>query len=1198
MGVFDTHKVDKDLIGKATSLASTWQNEANTVSTAFRKNLHLKMQKMLNNPHEKVFLVQLMDQSFRSQNVFRVKSQIQYLFSKYKMISFFSNSEKFLIFLFRYIGAWLPQVSIPLFVENIRNETKSVILPGDKRALNKYLMQKKQEHTRVNLNLIGEVVLGEKEARKRINQYLRALENPNIDYISVKISTLFSQINVLAYEKTVKAISERLIELYRQAKKHLRLGPDGLAEYKFINLDMEEYRDMSLTARSFQKALEEPDLRDLKAGIVLQAYLPDAHLWQKELTQWARQRVEEGGSPIKLRIVKGANMEMEEVEASLRNWSLAPYSKKIDTDSNYKIMVEYALQPENIRAVHLGVGSHNLFDLAYGYELARKNDVLKYFSLEMLEGIGDASRQAIDKISGEKVISYVPIAEKKQFTNAIAYLVRRLDENTHKNNFIRYSFGLNTQDSNWKMLKKQFLDSFDNKKKIFIGSHRQQNRLKEQWGDHRSNAWNIVGFKNEPDTDFVIPDNRKWAHQIRKKWMKKQGENVHTIPLVVAGQDVRKNREVIDCIDKSQIDMVCGRYTRALPEDLCKAVKIAKADVDGWRSLSFSERQNIFYRVANRVRTKRGDLIGVAAAEVGKVFSEVDVEVSEAVDFLEFYGYSAQAFEKISNIQLKGKGVGLVIPPWNFPIAIPLGGVAAALAAGNTVILKPASQATLCGYELCKCFWEAGVSKNTLQFLPCPGSVAQEHLVKNKDVDFVILTGSEKTAQSMWKSRPNLFLTAETGGKNATIVTSMSDREQAIKNVVASAFLNSGQKCSATSLLILEKEVYEDNQFKESLVDAAQSMRVGSVWDFESRIGPLAGPVSGPLKKAIEDKDGWALKPEFVDNNPYMLSPGIKWGVAEGSFFHMTELFGPILSVLKAKNLTHAIQLVNQTGYGLTSGIESLDEREITKWHQSIKAGNLYINRGTTGAIVLRQPFGGVGKSSIGTGRKVGVYNYTTQFMDIKDVTPPQVNPNEVNSYLQAFEAWEDKYDFFKKDFFLLKKALQSYLYHHKREFTQSHDYLRVRGEENIFCYTPLEVLAIRVSKRDSLFECMSRILAANVVGVKKVCISVPSAMHNSVAEFLFTELDLWLSPQDTLKKESEDDFVKIFPSVDRIIYSKESEISDFVFLSAAREVKFIVRAPPLMEGRCELLHYVNEKSISHSYHRYGNLGEKGLSLH
>ena len=270
----------------------------------------------------------------------------------------------------------------------------------------------------------------------------------------------------------------------------------------------------------------------------------------------------------------------------------------------------------------------------------------------------------------------------------------------------------------------------------------------------------------------------------------------------------------------------------------------------------------------------------------------------------------------------------------------------------------------------------------------------------------------------------------------------MADRDQAIKNVVHSAFSNSGQKCSATSLLVLEEEVYNDPHFRAGLVDTAKSIHVGSVWDFKNRIGTLANKLDGALKKAVEtleEGEEWALKPRFVDDNEYMMTPAIKWGVKEGSFCHMNELFGPVLSVMKARDLKHAIDIVNSTGYGLTSGIESLDEREVAYWREHLKAGNLYINRGTTGAIVLRQPFGGMGKSAIGAGRKVGIYNYITQFMDFEEVGAPRIDGVVKHALLARVDSWlkgveKGIHTGFKADFEALSLAVASYVENYTNE--------------------------------------------------------------------------------------------------------------------------------------------------------------------
>jgi RHH-type proline utilization regulon transcriptional repressor/proline dehydrogenase/delta 1-pyrroline-5-carboxylate dehydrogenase len=1191
------------VMNRAIDLAEKWQLRAADKITNFEKNFHKKMQKMFSRPLDKVLLIDLMDQSFRTKNNARVADQIDYIFTKYGMASFFSTPEKFLIFLFRNIGVYLPDVSVPLFIKSVRDDTDTVVLKGEDATLNAHLQKRKAEGIRVNINMIGEIVLGEQEAQERITKYTDILKNPNIDYMSIKISTLFSQINPVSFENTVEEFSSRLSQICRQAKKYSFTNAKGELENKFINLDMEEYRDLSLTVATFKKVLDQEEFKDFKAGIVLQSYLPDSHLWQIKLTDWAKQRVAKGGAPIKIRLVKGANMEMEETEAGLKHWEICPYTTKIDTDSNYKVMLEYALSPENAPFVNLGVASHNLFELAYGYEFAKENGVMDYFAMEMLEGMSESARVAIRELSGD-VILYGPAAKKEQFTNAIAYLVRRFDENTGKENFIRYSFGLEAGSADWEMLKQQFIASFENKKNIFIGAKRTQDRTTENWDDYKGGSFYTKEYHGEPDTDFILAPNKQWAKDIRTKWMKKIGDKLETAPVVIGGEDLIGERKVKQVMDKSQLKegVICGNYAIPTAEDLQRAVDVAAADPDGWRELTHVARHQVLSRVANEMRKKRLDLIGIASAEVGKVLTETDVEVSEAIDFVEFYSHSANYFNNFKNLKFKGKGVGVVTPPWNFPIAIPVGGIAGALSAGNTVIVKPASAAALCTYELCKCFWDAGVSKNVLQYVAAPGSLAGKNLVENPKVDFVILTGGEDTAYSMLKARPNLHLAAETGGKDATIVTAMADREQAIKNVIASAFNNSGQKCSATSLLILEEEVYNDEGFKSALKDAAQSVDVGTVWNYVSKIGTLANKVSGNLKKGLEtleEGEEWLVEPSYAENNEYMLKPAIKWGVQDGNFCHMHELFGPVLSVMCAKDLKHAIELVNKTGYGLTSGIESLDARETDYWREHLNAGNLYINRGTTGAIVLRQPFGGMGKSAIGAGRKAGAYGFVTQFMNFEEVASPKVEENYSHPLVEVVKAWEKGvadgfHKAFKDDFSKLSSALQSYLKNYKDEFSVEHDYFKLRGEDNIFRYLPLDRVAIRVTKDDSLFEVVSRILAARVSGVA-VHVSIESPLENSVVSFLFENKENLLSARDSIARESEKEFVKCFSTVDRLIYSSIDKVSKVVFTQAAKIAKFVVRAEPMMEGRLELLHYFKEQSISHSYHRYGNIGARAL---
>jgi len=1186
-------KKEQELVNSAVTLACKWQNRATELVSDFDREFYVKMNKMLDHPKDKALLIELMDQCFRAESNDRIANQIIFLLEKHGMAHFFTTKDKTLLWLFQNFGKYLPNLSVPMFVDQIREDTKTVVIKGEEGPFNKHLVERKAEGTRVNINLIGEVVLGEEEAAERMEKYLKALSNPNIDYISIKISTIYSQINALDFDNTVNVLVEKLTKIYEQAKKYPYIAPDGTKSNKFINLDMEEYRDLDITVAVFKKTLEKPQFKDFYAGIVLQAYLPDSFNVQKDLTTWVRNRVENGAAPIKVRLVKGANMEMEETEASQKHWEMVTYTEKLDTDSNYKRMARYALQPENAPYLHLGTASHNLFELAYATQLANDNNVSKYHTLEMLEGMSEAARLAIKEISKE-VILYAPTAAKEQFTNAIAYLVRRLDENTGPNNFIRYSFGLTVGSKNWNMQKDLFVKSFEAEKTSFVGAKRTQNRLEEKF-ESNSN-FKTDEYHAEADTDFVLPKNHEWARNIVKKWKFNKDTEHKIAPIVVGGEDITENREIIEAIDKSQVQdgVLAGKFAIANAEDIKKSVEVASADIDGWRSKTHKQRHAILKEAANKVRERRDDLIGIAAAEVGKVFTETDVEVSESVDFIEFYPYSADYFDKYENLEFTGKGVGVVVPPWNFPVAIPLGGIAATLAAGNTVIIKPASVAALTAYEMCKCFWDAGVSKNTLQFLPCPGALAGEHLISNKDIDFVILTGGEDTAYKMLETRPDLFLTAETGGKDATIVTNMADREQAVKNVCQSAFSNSGQKCSATSLLVLEDEVYEDKDFRKALIDTASSMSVGSVWDFKNRIGTLANPVSGNLETAInslEVGEEWALAPSYAEDNNFMLKPAIKWGVKEGNFCHTNELFGPVLAVMRASNLAHAVDIVNSTGYGLTSGIESLDEREVLFWKENLKAGNLYVNRGTTGAIVLRQPFGGLGKSAIGAGRKVGIFNYITQFVDFKEVTAPKTKKKFTNSLTKLIASYKDS-NTNKEDFEKLELCLQSYLENYEDEFSQAKDYCEVRGEDNHFRYLPLNNVVIRVSHDDSIFEAVSRILAARVANVHfKVSIE-----QNDLVKSFLTDASKLFTSRDKMIEQTDAEFKKIIKDYDRVIYSNIKKVPKVVFEEASKTATFIVRQPVMMEGRLELLNYFQEQSISHSYHRYGNIGARGIN--
>ncbi len=1192
----------------AAALAARWQNRANQLLTAEEKTIQEQMNRLLTHPMDKVVLTRMIDQCFRSHDHQRVADQVNHLLSEYGVPDFFSRVERLLIQMFMGMGRHFPHLSVPRLVEQMRHSSSRAIIPGEAKPLHRHLEKRKKQGVRMNINHLGEAVLGEQEAHRRLETYIADMKDPDVEYISVKISTLYSQISSLAFEDTVAIMVDRLSKLFRVARENYFTRESGETVPKIVNMDMEEYRDLEITYEAFIRTLDQEEFKNYSAGLVLQAYLPDAYPMQQKLTAWAKKRVDAGGAPVKLRIVKGANLEMELLESSHFNWPLATYDNKPDVDANYKRMLLYAMQPENIRAVRLGVASHNLFELAYAHELGHAMGVTDSFWFEMLEGMADHVRRALQE-NVKDILLYAPVASKDQFINAIAYLIRRLDENTSPENFLRYAPHLTTDSEAWGFLKDHFLDACRRMESAPAVANRTQDRNNEMFPDKFGTYWS-GRFTNEADTDWSLKASRKWAEGIREKWMKTHDDPPVRIPVVVNGEalfDPAGSREVIDVSrydQSSDAPVVTGVYHLADKETIEKAVLTAKEDPDGWRGKSLEERHRILDSVCHELRRARGDLIGAAAANWGKLFTESDPEVSEAIDFTEFYPHSAKIYENLNHITGRPKGVGLVITPWNFPIAIPVGGIAASLAAGNTVLFKPASAAVLTAWELVQCFYRGGVSKKALQFIPCSGATAGDALTGNPDVDYIILTGGTDTGMRILKNRPDIQLAAETGGKNATIVTAMSDRDQAIKNVVHSAFSNSGQKCSATSLLILEKEVYDDPLFKRQLADAAQSCKTGSAWEFQNKVGPIISPPEGDLKRALtqlEAGESWALKPVPSKTNPYIWSPGIKWGVQPGGYTHMTEFFGPVLGVMRADNLDHAIELVNMTGYGLTSGLESLDRREQEKWKATIKAGNLYINKGTTGAIVLRQPFGGMGKSALGAGIKAGSPNYVYQFMDFTESGYPDFGAIKSDSHLLwTVNQWDIDLRWNRVDASVaedLRKtvyAVKSYLFWWEREFKVQHDYFHLRGQDNHLRYLPKGRVAVRVHENDTLFDVLARTAACLVTRCVPI-VSVPEGLSNRVTAFFETPYGKQFFRDALITEQTDEQLCAMIPKIARIRYAHPDRVPARVYEKAAETGFYISRVPVFMEGRIELLQYLQEQSVSNNYHRYGNLGERGL---
>ncbi len=1184
-------------VQKAIALARLLQTRGVDLQTPEEKRQQAELERMVTNEADKFTLAQLTDQAFRSRTPRRAADQLTHILDVQGIPRFFSTFERAMLKGFQSFGSYLPGVAIPMVKDRMREETANVILPAETELLVRHLDKRRESGLRMNVNYLGEALLGEEDAQRRLESYLAALQLPEIEVISVKVSTLYSQISPISRRAAVKVLCDRLELLYRAAAKARFVRADGSEVPKFVYLDMEEYRDLGVTVEAFIKTLDRPGLEHVNAGIALQAYIPDSFHAQEQINAWANARVAAGGSPVTMRLVKGANLEMERVEASIAGWPQAPYNDKLDTDANYKRMLHAAL--DHTHCVRLGVASHNLFEVAYAMVLASERGSIDQIQFEMLEGMVNHQRRALCEMVSN-VLLYAPATRKDQFINAIGYLLRRLDENTGPQNFLRHAFKLDPNGETWRKLERLFVDSHRHAEDVSTAPRRTQDRNAAHVGAARP-LDTLADFVNEPDTDFSLEHNLRWAEGIVAAWKGRCDEDAIDIPLVIAGEELRDARKLSECRDPSRPGVIVGRYRQATAAEIDRALRCAADDPTGWRALAEAERGAVLARVADELRRGRAELMGAALADGGKLLTESDPEVSEAIDFVEFYAVTARELRALTTVDAAPKGVVVVVPPWNFPIAIPCGGISAALAAGNTVILKPASDTVLVAWELCQCFYRGGVPREALQFVPCAGSSGGAQLVGSPLTDAVILTGGTDTALRMLEARPEMNLLAETGGKNATVVTAMSDREQAIKHVLHSAFSHSGQKCSATSLLVLEREVYEDEGFMETLVDAVNSIKVGSAWDLSTRMGPMIKPPSGDLErglKELEQGETWGVMPRMQGDNPCLYSPAVKLGVAPGSYTHMTEFFGPVLAVLAADELEHAIELVNQTGYGLTSGLESLDEREQTIWRDGVRAGNLYINRVTTGAVVLRQPFGGVGKSAFGPGIKAGGPNYVAQLMNFSDRPASAADDRpvacaEVEVLRKALRKLDEPKGMPPGDLSRTLVAIQSYDRAHAAEFGAEHDSVALVGQDNLRRYLPVPKLRVRVHADDSPFELFARVCAAKTVGCHVTVSSPPELRSASVR--LLDRLTEWWGAGIEFVTEDDAALAAIVTArqTDRVRYAHPDRAPRAVLAAVRDSGVFVARSPVLAEGRLELLYYVTEQSISHNYHRYGNLGAR-----
>ena len=1127
--------IGDSLVAPAVALAGDWIHAGDAALTWLERRRRSRFRRLTSDARSLVFTMGFCDRVLRPEEPAVAAAALREIAAG-PPPAFLSAGDRLLLRAGVRASSAVPGLVMPLTRMRLRQLVGGLVVDRADPALARHLRRLRAAGFAVNVNLLGEYVLGDAEAARRLQGILDLIAREDVDYVSVKASAVASQLNLWGYEQSLARVMQPLRTLYRAAVP----APGGAT---FVNLDMEDYRDLRLTVDAFTRLLDEPGLRAMDAGIVLQAYLPDSFDVLRELVGWAGRRRARGGGTVKVRIVKGANLAMEAVDAAMHGWPTAPYPSKAETDANYARMLDWVLDVERLAAVRVGVASHNLFDVAWSHLLAQSRGVTDRVDIEMLQGMAPGIDRAVQAAAG-RVRLYTPVVAAADLDTALAYLFRRLEENSGSENFLHSMFNMHADACAFGTEQARFEAAVTGRWAVASGSRR-----------HRAPPpADRAGFRNVPDAD---PTDERARERV--------------LQAVAGYRPVDLPAEITDTATMD------------------RAVRRAREAAAGWAAQPPERRRTVLRAVAAELAARRPQLLAVMAHEGRKTLSEGDPEVSETIDMAAYYaehvpGATGGQASPEPEADFEPLGIVVVAPPWNFPLAIPGGGVFAALAAGNAVLFKPAPQTPRCGYAIAQVVWDvlraAGLPTEVLQYVRCPEQGIGEHVIGHADIDGIVLTGARATAGLFARLAPRTPLFAETSGKNALVVMPDADLDLAAADLARSAFGHAGQKCSAASLGILVGGAYASPRFRRQLVDAVRSMVLGPADDPATALPPLIGPARGSLERAfttLDPGERWLLEPRLVDAARDLWSPGIKLGVRPGSWFHRTECFGPVLGLVPAADLDEALAIQNGTAYGLTGGIHTLDPVIAGQWCERVEVGNAYVNRVTTGAVVQRQPFGGWKGSVAGPGAKAGGPNYVAQLGHWRDRAGEAGLPARGREPDPAIAEWlrpaSTALDPRQQRW--LQAALRSDAWWQRHHFGIGHDPAGLFCEANVFRYRPLPTLIVRVEQGADPAHLLRALAAARAAGCNPILSLAPTGTEPPM-EGISSRRETAVDFADRIEAHPPARVRLLGPRPDRL----PRTVGDC----------FIDGRPVVADGRIEGLRYRREQSVSRTLHRFGNL--------
>ncbi|TVQ84249.1 MAG: bifunctional proline dehydrogenase/L-glutamate gamma-semialdehyde dehydrogenase PutA [Micavibrio sp.] len=864
------------------------------------------------------------------------------------------------------------------------------------RTIGEAIKRAKKEEAlgyRYSYDMLGEGARTRADARRYFEVYKKAVENIGESVagrdgnspvttpgISVKLSALHPRYSYAQRHICVPELTEMLKELSLLAARY-KIG---------LTVDAEEADRLEISLEIFARVYLDEEIAQTGwtgLGLAVQAYQKRADA----VIDWLAELVKEGRNilgntrPLMLRLVKGAYWDSEIKHAQEEGLHGYPvFTRKHATDVSYLACAQKLLQNRDL--FYPQFATHNAHTVATVLEMAGEDKT--GFEFQRLHGMGEPLYHQIVGLAGENgkypVRIYAPVGIHEDL---LPYLVRRLLENGANSSFVN-----RLQDDSVPVTE-IVRDPVDYTKSVDCKPHPKIPFPADLYGAERRNSEGVE-----------ISDTVEMQKLL--DGMAAFGGMSYIAAPVIGGEVRQEKKRARDVTNPSDRADVVGTLTEATEEDMKNALEVTKTFFPAWRDTSAEERAACLMRMADLMERHRDELLMLCCREAGKTIPDGIAEIREAVDFCRYYAVEAQKrcgapidlpgpTGERNQLQLQGRGVFLCISPWNFPLAIFIGQVTAALAAGNCVIAKPAGQTTLIAARAVELLYESGIPKQALAFVPGPGRLMGDVLVASPDIGGVAVTGSTTTAWTINRTlaarkAPIVPLIAETGGQNAMIVDSSALPEQVVDDVIISAFQSAGQRCSALRVLFLQEEVAD--KIITMLDGAVQELVLGDPSRLSTDIGPVIDDAARDTLQAHIDEMEKTAK--LLTRTP--LSADL---AKQGSFlapcaFEIKDLsvleeehFGPILHVIryKSRDLDKVVDAINATGFGLTFGVHTRVEHTMRQLTARVNAGNCYVNRSMIGAVVGVQPFGGQGLS--GTGPKAGGPHYLLRYLTEKTLT-------------------------------------------------------------------------------------------------------------------------------------------------------------------------------------------------------------------